>query len=280
MDVDDPEERQTHSPQEWPTLATPIWANPFLASPCGQPILANPIWANPFLCCCVLLLCVVVRVGGVVVVRVGGVGVVRVGGVVVGLDPPAPDPLPPKISLFFPSPAAISFFFSLSGCLLVEFWCCFEDRDPQVCTYDGPVASKTPPKINEKTPKRDKKKRHKKNVNEGGKGGKKPHKIWAPPTLRPTLRAPHPSGPPLFLGLGPHPSSHTPLTLQRWIGQNWIGQNWIRPKLAGPRPRWPKMDWPKLAKSGWPKVGLFRLRRNGLTEPSIRCKCLDGNKAH
>ena len=80
----------------WPTLANPIQANPFLASPFGQPIWANPflakirglwfvvwpilakqIWdnpflANPFLCCVVVdvgdgvlfvvLLCVVVCV--------------------------------------------------------------------------------------------------------------------------------------------------------------------------------------------------------------------------
>ena len=30
-----------------------------------------------------------------------------------------------KISRFFPSPAPTSFFFCLSGCLLVEFWWCF-----------------------------------------------------------------------------------------------------------------------------------------------------------
>ena len=38
-------------------------------------------------------------------------------------------------SFFFPLPPQNSFFSSLSGCLLVEFWWCFADRDPQMCTF-------------------------------------------------------------------------------------------------------------------------------------------------
>ena len=36
----------------------------------------------------------------------------------------------PKNSLFFSSPAPVSFFFCLSGCLLVEFWWCFRRLEP------------------------------------------------------------------------------------------------------------------------------------------------------
>ena len=88
--------------------------------------------------CCVVLCCGVVWCG--VVCRCG-VSVRCVFKIFVGaskicsfpLIPPPPDPLPrsspstglPKISLFFPSPAPFSLFLSLSGCLLVEFWCCF-----------------------------------------------------------------------------------------------------------------------------------------------------------
>ena len=37
-------------------------------------------------------------------------------------------------SFFFPSPATISLFFSLSGCLLVEFWWCLK-AGPEMCTF-------------------------------------------------------------------------------------------------------------------------------------------------
>ena len=40
-----------------------------------------------------------------------------------------------NFALFFPLPPQNSFFSSLSGCLLVEFWWCFEDQDPQMCTF-------------------------------------------------------------------------------------------------------------------------------------------------
>ena len=36
---------------------------------------------------------------------------------------------------FFPSPAPFLVFLSLSGCLLVEFWWCFEAPGTQMCTF-------------------------------------------------------------------------------------------------------------------------------------------------
>ena len=97
----------------WPILANSILDNPFLAIL----VLARPILANPFLSVCH---------GGPWKVgpRTGeppqgpegrgpeGWGSKMVGG--------------PKISLFFfPSPATISLFLCLSGCLLVVCWWCF-----------------------------------------------------------------------------------------------------------------------------------------------------------
>ena len=40
-----------------------------------------------------------------------------------------------NFALFFPSPVPISFFLSLSGCLLVEFWWCLKRRGAQMCTF-------------------------------------------------------------------------------------------------------------------------------------------------
>ena len=42
----------------------------------------------------------------------------------------------PKISLFFPCPQN-SFFSSLSGGLLVEFWWCLKRRGAQLCTFES-----------------------------------------------------------------------------------------------------------------------------------------------
>ena len=42
----------------------------------------------------------------------------------------------PKISRFFSSPATISLFLCLSGCLLVEFWWCLKRRGAQMCTFE------------------------------------------------------------------------------------------------------------------------------------------------
>ena len=66
---------------------------------------------------------------------------------------------------FFPVPPQNSFFYSLSGSLLVEFWWCLKRRDPQMCTFGishdkhlrVPVF-KTPPEFNEQD--REKKERN------------------------------------------------------------------------------------------------------------------------
>ena len=182
-----------------------------------------------------------------------GVVVVVVVVVVAGLDFPGPPSAGPPLhwtplrrtaqnfALFLPFPATVSLFLCLSGCLLVEFWWCFEGRNPEMCTFglsgcrvkprrphqtgppglahdsprtpnvhiSGHLRFKTPPKFHEKTPRETQKQR-----NGGGKGKKKreilgPPPFGAPPrgpTLRgPTLRGPHPSGPHPLLG-GPHPS--------------------------------------------------------------------------
>ena len=54
---------------------------------------------------------------------------------------------PPKISLFFPPlPPQNSFFSSLSGGLLVEFWWCSKRRGAQMCTFKSvwPKSVSTP----------------------------------------------------------------------------------------------------------------------------------------
>ena len=82
----------------------------------------------------------------------------------------------PKFRVFFPSPATISLFLCLSGCLLVEFWWCLKRRSPSMCPFgvlglscEAPAApkrsSKTPPKFNEK---RRHPERHKKSEILGG----------------------------------------------------------------------------------------------------------------
>ena len=113
----------------------------------------------------------------------------------------------PKISrFFFPVPPQNSFFFSLSGGLLVAFWWCLKRRGPEMCTFGvlglscaspgGPVwwfrwgftrqpespnvhisgfrPSKTPTKFNERTPRE-----RKKNENCGGRREKKERNFWA-----------------------------------------------------------------------------------------------------
>ena len=108
-------------------------------------IWVNPILANPFLCvmlCCGWCWCGLECLwccGPWGVCGCGSCGVyccllVCVGGEVIVLDPSPPHPLPPdpfrrtptgppKISHFFVClPPSVSFFSSLSGALLVEFW--------------------------------------------------------------------------------------------------------------------------------------------------------------
>ena len=41
----------------------------------------------------------------------------------------------PKFRAFFPSPTTIPLFSCLSGCLLVEFWWCFDATTPEMCTF-------------------------------------------------------------------------------------------------------------------------------------------------
>ena len=67
--------------------------------------------------------------------------------VVAGLDFPGPPSAGPSLhwtplcrtaqnfALFLPFPATVSLFLCLSGCLLVEFWWCFEGRNPEMCTF-------------------------------------------------------------------------------------------------------------------------------------------------
>ena len=125
-----------------------------------------------------------------------------------------PSPGPPKISLFFfPLPPQNSFFSSLSGCLLVDFWLCDEDRDPQMCTFGlsgcrvkprrlrgrrgftrqpeisnrahlSAPALQTPPKFHEKTPREGRKERILRRDKE------KKREILGPPPF-----GPHPSAP-------------------------------------------------------------------------------------
>ena len=40
-----------------------------------------------------------------------------------------------NFALFLPFSATVSLFLCLSGCLLVEFWWCFERRNPEMCTF-------------------------------------------------------------------------------------------------------------------------------------------------
>ena len=120
-------------------------------------------------------------------------------------DPPSAGPLrrttlfvtAQNFALFFSLPATIFILSSLSwGVLSLNFGGVLKSRTLklQTCTFQGPGASKTPPKFHERTPKREKKER------KLWRGGKKSAKFWAP----------HPSGPPTLPGpipeAGPHPS--------------------------------------------------------------------------
>ena len=113
----------------------------------------------------------------------------------------------PNFLFFFPFPITVSLFLGLSGCLLVEFWCCLKRRSPQMCTFgvlglscETPAAPtrpgrrgshttarepkrthfrvpafKTPPKFHEETPRETQKER-----NGGGKGKKKSEILGGP----------------------------------------------------------------------------------------------------
>ena len=142
----------------WTLLTSPTSAQETLHRGHGRlrpkPTLAKPTLAKPSsTCVCVLCVCCV---AWVLVTRFHGVGFVGVGFKVLVMSgapgptfprppfpgPPFPGPPflwtpstgPPKIPLFFFTlPPQFSFLLPSLGCLLVEFWCCFEDRDPQMC---------------------------------------------------------------------------------------------------------------------------------------------------
>ena len=73
----------------------------------------------------------------------------------------------PKFRAFFPLPPQLSFFLLSFQGPFVEFWWCLKRWGPEMCTSRDPErahfrvpASKTPPKFNEWTPKREKKERN------------------------------------------------------------------------------------------------------------------------
>ena len=128
--------------------------------------------------------------------------------------PPAPAG-PLKIWRFFPSSDPIFALFlslSLSGGLLVEFWWCpgfhTTARELQTCTFEGPGASKTPPKFHEKSsPEREQERKWRRERQKTRNFG--PPAFGPPPFEPPRCGAltfsrsvPHPSG--------PHPSGLHP----------------------------------------------------------------------
>ena len=183
---------------------------------------------------------------------------------------------------FFPSPATISFFFSLS---LGVFSCRGFTRQPENSkrAHLRVLALQTPPKFHEKTPRE----REKKNENGSGRGKKReilgPPPFGAPPfgaatfgapTLRGTLWL-HPFWTPPF---GPHPftkpkpPSPGPPTQGQKTKQQ---ETYPCPKSPMPQPNRPKSAWPKLAepksvfktgpKSARAQVGILR---QGLSRPN------------
>ena len=149
---------------------------------------------------------------------------------------PGPFPGPPfpwtpfswtaqNFALFFPLPPKNSFFSSLSGCLLVEFWWCFEapgpsnvhvwalglscetpaasvgqkSRELQTRTFEGPGLPKHHQNSTRRHPERGRKERILRRDR-----GKKSAKFSAPPPFGPPPFGPHPSNP---HPSNPHPSN-------------------------------------------------------------------------
>ena len=162
------------------------------------PTLANPFLANPF----VLLMCV------------GG----------------PPDAGPPlrkaplhrtaqNFALFFPLPSPFRSV-SLSGSLLVEFWCFWKAGTSNVHVWLLGCRVK-PRRLRGRQ-------RETKRAKMGAGEEKQSATFWGHPPFRARFC--------LGLGptfLGPHHDTHQ---IHTWIGQKWIGQNWFWPKLAGPKP--------------------------------------------
>ena len=188
---------------------------------------------------------------------------------------------------FFPSPAPISFFFCLSGCLLVEFLGPpglphDSPRTPNV-HISGPGASKHHQNSTRKHLERQKK-------NEIVAGEEKKTRNFGPPSLRgPTLRGP-------TFGARAERSSANLLLVEGWLGQKTIlakvglakvghpnfgqsrsikvGQS--RSTFFWPKSVWPKSDWPKsvklrMAKVGLAKVGLSRCIATGTSTILSMC---------
>ena len=202
----------------WPTLANPTVANRVWAALFGDRVWPNRLW--PALVCVLCVFCVCVFCVCLCGVGVGftvsvwgfqGFGLVMFGAPGTALPRTALPLDRPKFRSFSPLSPQNSLFSSLSGCLLVEFWWCFEDRDPQMCTFglsgcrvkprrlrgrrgftrqpenskrERPGASNTA-KIPREDPQRGKKRRILRRDRE------KKARNFGPPTLRaPTLRTP------------------------------------------------------------------------------------------
>ena len=187
-----------------------------------------------------------------------------------------PSPGPPKISLFFfPLPPQNSFFSSLSGCLLVEFWWCFLKTGALKCARLGSLvvvwnpggptrpgrrgSHTTTRELQTRTFERHQRFKHHQNStrrhpereekNEfcGGRGKKK-REILGRPTLRaPTLRGPTLRGPtlraPTFSGFWPPPTLRAPHP----SGPHPSGPHffWVRaPTLRAPSLRTPLPSGP------------------------------------
>ena len=157
--------------------------------------------------------------------------------------------------------------FSLSKCFLVEFWWCFERRDPQMCTCGVLGLSCEPPAApfhtNEKTPRerqnerkwgreREKKRHFGEFVAVGSgvgwSGGSKPtntnHNTFNHNNKQQT-------------------TNNKQQTTNNNTTQKWFGPNW--PNHLPLTTNWPLMDWPKLAcqmgwsKMVWPKLVLVKV---------------------
>ena len=104
----------------WPTLAYPILANPCLASPFGRQF--GPIHFGPIHVCVVLVFLLFF------------LRVLLLWLLLVWTLPWTTRRRTAQNFASFPSPAPFRSF-SLSWCLLVQFWWCLKRRDPQMYTF-------------------------------------------------------------------------------------------------------------------------------------------------